>query len=520
MTDSQSIFSPDRRKRFKTEPMCVKPHLRSDADDELCVSAGILSAAVPHESRAINVKATPSLKRGKKRILHEPDDINAHDNMILCGFKDSQQQLPSECNKPRSRGSKTSRIKNEDIDIPLKMENLAKKRHRDNLSKDSDKVARNDVPSYDGYDQGYRHGSIKQEVPGKGVDMEVMNSATAEPTTSEVQIIVQTETKQKLDILEEMGFCPIQAAEVLRGQNGDVDKTVQILLDISTLSTAAEAREPPRRTSKRSRRGNESSHIREPSVFDSSKSETDSGAFQNRTTSSKASRTVQVEVMRPKDQNLRDKLYTKIDILSQEALRTDDDNINDEDCGASIKKIDRSPQLKYCNGNDLNEHASSASSLHREVADCESAAVMEGKATNKEHQGKGRGNPQKKTNQQTSCAIIIHEDCEPQSKDLAVKELPAVKGRPTTPLADLRSNSTNIVDKEKFYENASPKTPPSKGRVINDSSPLMVKIKDQTPKSEKGRPPNHSPLSKSHVPFRVGLSRSARIMPLLRSVKK
>ncbi|KAF1936545.1 hypothetical protein EJ02DRAFT_413784 [Clathrospora elynae] len=75
--------------------------------------------------------------------------------------------------------------------------------------------------------------------------------------------------------------------------------------------------------------------------------------------------------------------------------------------------------------------------------------------------------------------------------------------------------SIHIPDDVQLHEPEDPPTskPPSK------TSPAANPI-SQTPEQSTKKPVSHSPINKGKVPYRVGLSKRARIAPLLRTLKK
>ena len=512
------MLSPNRRKRYKTEPMLMQSGPRDDLDDEISFSAGILSAAVQRESRAISAKDTLRSKRERRGDIHEPDDINVHNNIAICGL-DEQYELPREYYDPRSSRSRSSRIKVEDIDHPPSPEKSAKKQPKKNLSKYPNFIACDKTPIDDSDYQSCEHGDIRQETPQERSHVERMISSPCDPTMSSTQNAVQIILKQKLEVLAEMGFCSVNAEEALIRQNGHLNKAIQTLLD--NTDAIAESQELPKRNSKRLRKGNQSTRSRETSDNSILKIKNHSEILDNKISSNGALKTAQVEIIKPKVGILRDNLYTKIDIVLQEAPHNDECDSTIEVNETSTGQSNVFQELEDGHANKSNKYKICARCVDNKVADDENNAGTKKKAIDEEQQRRrsSRGRPRKKAKENPD-TVAVRKDSKVRADAFAVKEETTPKSRASTPLADLNNNISSTRGREDSYGNTTPKTPSSKNYIDNGSSPITVENSNQAPKQDKCRSSNHSPLSKSHVPFRVGLSRSARITPLLRSVKK
>jgi hypothetical protein len=77
-----------------------------------------------------------------------------------------------------------------------------------------------------------------------------------------------------------------------------------------------------------------------------------------------------------------------------------------------------------------------------------------------------------------------------------------------------------VTDEAQASINTPPESPKKRSSSTLKPTVSATRGVQTSPKAKEASSPAHSPLSKGKVPFRVGLSKRARIAPLLRIVKK
>lgn len=145
----------------------------------------------------------------------------------------------------------------------------------------------------------------------------------------------------------------------------------------------------------------------------------------------------------------------------------------------------------------------------------------------KEKRGRGRGRPRLNP-KPSEPTVDAHEDVgvaqnnfQPQQKNISADVLQENGASRIIDSPSSRDKAIFIVtDEAQTSINTPPESPKKRS-----SSTLKPTISATTgvqtsPKAKEASSPAHSPLSKGKVPFRVGLSKRARIAPLLRIVKK
>lgn len=163
---------------------------------------------------------------------------------------------------------------------------------------------------------------------------------------------------------------------------------------------------------------------------------------------------------------------------------------------------------------DMAEHDANASTAHPQTDN--KAAPS---ATPKQPAPKPRGRPRKKTEEKAP-AIAIISDLPPQTPDPAHPPVTIQHPSPG-PTTALAETSPNL--------NPNTHTTPSDARIHRPSTPppqhtaplTLPTTPSQNPTDPlRTGPQKHSPLNSGRVPYRVGLSRRARIEPLLRGFRK
>lgn len=145
--------------------------------------------------------------------------------------------------------------------------------------------------------------------------------------------------------------------------------------------------------------------------------------------------------------------------------------------------------------------------------DDQDSAALDEKVDTKKPATRGRGRPRKKTEE--NIISVIAEPGSGDRVDNKAAELETHQPGPSEPETSvLEEKDANSPSKAQFHS-----TPP---REIGAECPVKEPLTPiSTPKKTAGKGPDkHSPLQSGRVPYRVGLSRRARIEPLLRSVRK
>ena len=522
---SKPVLPLGRKKRFETEPMHNTSRFKDDSDDELSFSAGILSA-VPHsDSKNINARAISCSRKNITRYDDEPDDINVHDHIPKGELDQAQCDLPRECYIQRPTRSRSRSIKVEEIDHPESPKNLARNQNSTSSPSESvDLAVSNNLPlkstgSNARDEKDRRPLSMKQKEPYEcdWVKTRIPTPCELASLSSQGQVRIVSECKIKH--LAEMGFCSVKAEEALRSQNGHMDKAIQELLDCSEVENEQTdlknaGFQEGRKTSRRLRKGKRTTEDDKSTEQNNSASDRGSCAPEHERISNRVIKTAQVEIFKSRENLSRDNTCTRIGILSQETPYNVQSSSSDDNLSASNDQLSDYESSKNPNENLHLKKPEHVRNIENQVSDNKICFELPEK--------KKRGRPRKRAKVDNINVIEVHEDPIIQAEDLVVKEPSPKMGRSLTPLLDYNNNSIDIKNNEGCPPNAinGPKTPPSNSYAGTDSSPLTMEKSKKTRKHDHGKMSNHSPLSKSHVPYRVGLSRSAKITPLLRSLKK
>lgn len=533
MTSSKPLVPLGRKKRFETEPMHDTSKLKDDSDDELSFSAGILSA-IPHKDGK-NIKAgTTSCIRINTRHNKEPDDINVHDHIPKYTLDQTQCDMPHECYIPRPTRSRSRPIKVEEVDYSQSLKKITTKQHRKGSSGESADPAMSNNPmlecdgSYVRDKEDRRLLSTKQKMTFKHDQVETKMPVSGECASACSQDTVQFVSNPKIKHLAEMGFCSVKAEEALRSQDGHMDKAIQQLLKLSSMEHKetgledAGLQEGIRRTSKRLKKGRKVIESDELIKKSTSASDQTCCTPEFEVSPSRVIKTAHVEIYNSMEIS-RDNIYTKISTSSQ---GTPNPSQTSDSSGNSFAgNIQLSKNADSGNSNDVMhfKELEHVQNVKNEISENKNSNEETSNAMDNElSERKRRGRPRKKAKAENLDVIPVHEDPIIQAEDLTMVKPSPEMDRPLTPIHDYNNNSTDTRKNEVCLSNATddPKTPSSKSYAGTNSSPLTIERSKQARKQDQSRMSNHSPLSKSHVPYRVGLSRSAKITPLLRSLKK
>lgn len=534
VTSSKPMIPLGRKKRFDTEPMHDTSKLKDDSDDELSFSAGILSAIPYKDAKNIKAGATSCFKINT-RHNNEPDDINVHDHIPKCALDQTRCDLPHECYIPRPTRSRSRPIKVEEVDYSQSPEKISRKQHRKGFSSESaDPAVYNNPPlecdgSYVRDNEDHRLLSTKQKMSYKHDQVETKMPVSGECASACSQDTVQIVSKSKIKHLAEMGFCFVKAEEALRSHDGHMDKAIQQLLELSNMEHKetglkdAVLQDGTRRTSKRFKKGRKA--IENDELIEKSISAPDQTCCtpEFEEIPSRVIKTAHVEIYNSMENLSRDNIYTKVNISSQEPPnpnQTSDSNGNfsasniqlsnnensrDFNDVMHLKEFEHVQNIKNETSEDKNSNEETSNTLDNELPE-----------------KRRRGRPRKKAKAENLKVVPVHEDPPIQAEDLTMVKPSPDMDRSLTPIPDYNNNSIDTRRNEGCLSNVTddPKTPSSKSHAGINSSPLTIEKSKQIRKQDQSRMSDHSPLSKSHVPYRVGLSRSAKITPLLRSLKK
>ena len=525
-----------RKKRFQTEPMHNTSRSTDNSDDELCFSAGILSAVPQSNGKSINTATTSCSRKNITRHDNELDDINVHDNIPKCGLGQAQCDLPRERYVPRPSRSRSRPIKVEEIDYSQSPEKVVRKQHRKGSPcKVADVAVVNNPPlKSDGLDarneEHRRFLSTKQKDSNQCDRVDARIPASCESASVSSQDKVRVVSKHKIKRLVEMGFGLDKAEEALKSQNGHMDNAIQQLLERSDLEPEQTglkitgSQEGSGKILRRLRKGRNAIENDESTEQNMLASDPGSCIPEVERIPNKVIKTVQVEIFNSIDNLSRDKACTKAGILSHEAAYNHQNSSSDSDLPTSSNQLSDHESSGSFDKNAHLEEPKHRRNIENGVSDNRNSTEKREKSIIYEiPEKKRRGRPRKTAKVERLNVIQVHEDPFIQADDLIIKEPSTQMDRSLTPILGYNSNnSIDTRDNEACPQNAvdDPKTPSSKSYAGIDSSPLTIEKPNKTRKQDHSRMSNHSPLSKSHVPYRVGLSRSAKITPLLRSLKK
>jgi len=197
----------------------------------------------------------------------------------------------------------------------------------------------------------------------------------------------------------------------------------------------------------------------------------------------------------------------------------DDDNNNKE--GVSAERVQEDEDEEEDGAEELTRSQPKKKSKRRGTAASE---AQESQAAEPQlpdplpPKKRGRGRPSKRTATEyiQEPASVPHQDSDTEGPDIPLQNLDpnTVAAAPTVPSASPRKASQMSKGPGNDTPPATPPNPRSDAQQAGAGCGATGK------ENEGAKAASHSPLSKVKVPYRVGLSRRARIAPLLRMVKK
>ena len=462
-------------------------HVPDEGDDKLCCQAGILSSNPVSKDKKSALKPGAKLHRTSEYIDVEPDDINALDDTPVVHADEPSSIVPQECYNPKPSRSRSRRIELEDVDYSIRPEREAKrklKRNKAARSRSKSSIPRVKCESDNEGSRTCEQSIRKRYVKHRMLDQDRSHYIKQGHSISSTPFSPQnhsTALNQKLVTMTEMGFDFHKSEEALKHQRGNVDKAVQHLIEEN--SSAFVQNEvhvgAMKETNSDAPRVNRRRHLRRNS-----------------------SKAVDHQWQEREDSDLNGTAS------NQELREENEDKFED--------RRELSESATYMLTEQTKKETQSEHTFTEVTTD-----IISVSAENQNDKKKGRGRPRKKP--RVEDVRIDQVEDESVSENMQnTEDLRVTYQRPTTPLKDRHFNSLKAQEGPPHEPDPikSPRTPTTAGANGLSSSPATVENPDNLCKKDRIRKANHSPLSKSHVPYRVGLSRAARITPLLRSVKK
>ncbi|KAF2686498.1 hypothetical protein K458DRAFT_485760 [Lentithecium fluviatile CBS 122367] len=329
-------------------------------------------------------------------------------------------------------------------------------------------------------------------------------------TSGAVENASSVSTPEKVQQICDMGFTPSTTQRALRQNNGDIASAVDWLV----ANNFAEDELAPKRSSK-----SKSTKVK--------KNETE--PHRNTDTPTK-------DTCTSEGQDSRASLNISVEVGAASTIETEHVPIDvPEDRPVMVPS--KSPTVKVVIPKSRGQNTSPNADLPQEVA----AASLEHEAreatgrkakrrkTSMDQPGpmqeeplvisietptgkkRGRGRPRKEPKSVESISEEQHEDLPIHTIGTSLQEL---QQQPNT-------CTTNMTTEEETARATTPAPAPTSTPAVKFSPALASKALSHTPeKPTKAATGTSSPLNKTKVPYRVGLSKRARIAPLLRVVKK
>jgi hypothetical protein len=347
--------------------------------------------------------------------------------------------------------------------------------------------------------------SIRPEKAGKRQSRRSKTTGGSENATPQL-------TPQKVQQLYDMGFTPRTTQQALQENNNNVDQTIDWLLANGALDDELA---PPRASKSRSKV--KGSNTKEDTLHQAVEPARDepSPPSKNRTMSvsvsadintvhdnvTKATPTADATLM-DKSQNIQKTRSPKVQVVISKPRGTHNQTVVKEQTKADTsQKVDL---LDAPNGKSKRRKTT----LDQLSPIQDNAATLSTPTTEKK---RGRGRPRKEAMPSTSSETIQEQDEEePQDESTLQQTQPKV-----TP--SIETSIANETDKPAKNMTPHITEPPAS---IPPSMPKPAEASPTPEKLQKTATRSHSPLSKGKVSYRVGLSKRARIAPLLRVMKK
>lgn len=347
--------------------------------------------------------------------------------------------------------------------------------------------------------------SIRPEKALKGAKRR--NPKSSATTTRSASANDSISTPQKVRQICEMGFTPTSTGKALKQNHGDVTQTIEWLInngmgeDELAQPNTPKRRASPKMTVKSSRHAaDESPAIKIPLVEDTTAASTSLSA---------------ADVPGP-DLNPPGPPEIMHDQLNQPIILHSDHSKSPK---VQVVIPSKSPRLKTIQGDTHNlEHTASkkpkrrktTSDLPEPVEHIESPPVIQPTSEKRK-----RGRPKKVANADLPREEMREEKRETKSpfKVPAEEDDESIKVHQT--IEAKSENITLVGDGDQKIGD----TPKSPSLALKESSFQHPSKSSHTPE-QATKTPSRSPTNKGKVSYRVGLSRRARIAPLLRTVKK
>ncbi|KAF2182166.1 hypothetical protein K469DRAFT_752256 [Zopfia rhizophila CBS 207.26] len=474
---SSSISMKGRPLRNEIDPETLVEAHPSLSGHETCNDEISLVVAYPAASSQKTPQKKHSQNKNATSITHE-DNADGENIAVSPAPKSNQKSssvpnsgdftaidLPREQYKPRPSRSRSMRICVDDtVDYSIRPERATKKR-------------------------------AKRNKTTGGVDDPVVNS-----------------TPRKVQQICEMGFTPTTTQRALKENDGDINKTVDWLCTKPTepakpASTVFNAKGSPRKSSDN------------PSVPASQAEEPDKAETPSRGRGRRVS--FSGSKVSPQEENYKDKSGEIIAEMhpTAEAMAS---QVEDQQTKSTSQRIDPLPAM------------ASKKPRRRKTTLDQPEPILEGLVIAPDapkEKRRGRGRPRKEPNSPKSGEAMAEDHhvlpdlvparkgSEDVTKEEQVKVLQESQSNAKSFISGL--SEPNMVERQTKMMTPQPQselpvsTLPGSQKLSPATESMGTPEKQQRPTRDA-----HSPLNKGKVPFRVGLSKRARIAPLLRVVKK
>ena len=526
-----------RIKRSKTMAGSISQSDVGCAVDELSSHAeiSVLKADKPTvESRRDSSFESQRNRKVKVNKLNRKDDSNADE----LNSDELDTGLPKERYQPRPSRSRSTIIVSRDIDYSVRPEKAAKARKlRGNTTSEvevSDGMSHSDV-------------TWSPVKTGRITRAKVKRHKTADATLSPRA----TPGSEELKVILEMGFSPTRAKIALQDQSGDLDKAVEALVNTAQDSVFEKTVPAEPKLSVPERATLQSGGIIEElsmSIKPGHSSESANSELQM-SNSSKSCADALVSVEIP---------LSKADLAKAELQGHDVEKSNASSSGRG-RDEDRLSEKIRPSSQDPQEHKATHEGGKKVLSSRKRKKSIPGGLHDDDLEATEEENPQttkrrRRSTQETAEGAVNTT----LTNTTLATEKKGRRGRPRSdrklhdeevkerydgsdvgrthestlrqkahgrqPLGDLHTNSTRISDitDVSAYLHSTNTPPPAERNESASSTKGSPCAPTNIPETVVPRPsPNrHSPLNKSRVSYRVGLSRQVRIAPLLRVMKK
>jgi hypothetical protein len=329
-------------------------------------------------------------------------------------------------------------------------------------------------------------------------------TATVAAATRSTQPVDKTATPEKIRQICDMGFTPTSTGRALKHHNGDVTQTIDWLINNGMGEDELAPRNSPKRKT--------ASKAPDPDPFGTSGASTFTAEASRKATNLKVKETQTSQQL-----DIATRTPSKVPSSSEGMIAPGTATIvnSDETKSPRVQVVIASKSPKALAPPILDSVNPSSKKAKRrkitqDISECGLALEIPAVPQKTTQKKKGRGRPKKVANVSLPTGKV--ETVLPDTEEKQGNEL---DGALETIESSLPASVASLSS-EKSRSNIAQSLPPVPSNLSNDTSPLVpARTPEQTIK-----PASRSPGSKGKASYRVGLSRRARIAPLLRIVKK